>query len=76
MVAASAPVPGTPNMMEGICPPVWTTECIASRNTAPGTMSMPKTKGIISAMPSLPPSPGTAPKNMPKGMARRMSPIR
>ncbi len=76
MVAASGPVPGTPNRIDGIEPPVCTTACIASRNTDPASGSMPKTNGISSTMPSLPPSPGTAPKNMPIGIASRIRPIR
>ncbi len=69
IVAASGPVPGTPNRMLGTEPPVCTTECIAIRNSAPATASMPNTNGITSTMPSLPPSPGIAPKNMPIGTA-------
>ncbi len=74
MVAASGPVPGTPNRMLGTEPPVWTTACMASRNTAPDSGSMPKTKGMSRTMPSLPPSPGMAPKNMPIGTARMIRP--
>src|SRR5688572_19590875 len=59
--------------MDGIEPPVCTTECIASRNTAPGIGSMPKTKGSKSTMPSLPPRPGSAPKKAPIGIASSIS---
>jgi len=55
----------------GMAPEVWTTECIASRKTAPGTGSMPKTKGIRKMMPSLPPRPGMMPKNKPDADADR-----
>src|SRR5258708_4927199 len=33
--AATGPSPGTPIRMLGIEPPVWTTACMAQRNTAP-----------------------------------------
>ena len=37
--------------------------------------SIPNTKGIKMAMPNLPPRPGTAPKNIPIGIARTINPI-
>ncbi len=76
MVAASGPVPGTPKRIEGTDPPVCTTACMAKRKIDPARGSMPKTNGISSTMPSFPPSPGTAPKNIPSGIARRIRPIR
>ena len=72
-VAASGPVPGMPRRMLGMEPPVCTTECMATRNTQPGTMSIPNTSGIERTIPSLPPSPGTAPKIMPIGTAATMT---
>ncbi len=59
--------------MLGIEPPVCTTECIEMRNIAPASGDMPNTNGMASTMPSLPPSPGMAPKNMPAGTAITIS---
>src|SRR5688500_17786613 len=55
--------------MDGIDPPVCTTECMAIKKTQPCTVSIPKTIGMDSTIPSLPPRPGTAPNSMPNGTA-------
>ncbi len=65
MVAASSPVPGTPNRIDEICPLVPVTACMASRKTAPAIIGCPKMKGMVTAMAKRPPRPGTAPKKMP-----------
>ena len=74
MVAASSPSPGTPNMMEEICPLVPLHACMVSRNTAPATISIPKTKGIASAIDNLPPMPGVTPTISPQKHADQHQP--
>ncbi len=75
VVAASSPSPGTPNMIEEICPLVPFTACMVSRNTAPGIISMPNTNGIASAIDSRPPMPGVTPTTRPIATASSISPI-
>ena len=59
--------------MLGIADPVWTTECMASKKTAPAVASMPNASGISSTSATLPPMPGIAPKTAPVSTATVIS---
>ncbi len=74
MVATVGPVPGIPNRIPGIDPPVCTTECMDSKKASPRNGFMPKTKGIKRASPTLPPNPGIAPKKFPRNVANSIKP--
>ena len=57
-------------MMEATLSLVDVTAYIPSSNANAGTGSMPKVNGSISASPTAPPNPGTAPTHRPKKTPR------